>query len=319
MVNKRSIVQSSSKLQSSLNLPRKLGRKSAEYVRKNYNYFQRDPNFFLMKTVARFELARDWAARSQHPHETQAVTSTLLHADQSASEIVATLREEGYCVGLRLSTPALAELLTHCHEATCFADRDPNLGLKIADRATFEAQLGRPLKLASYFKQQEDWPVFRALCDDPLLQAVATDYLGCDPKYIRSELAWSFPYTATMADKRQAAQVLHCDINDYRTIKFFFYLTDVGPENGPHAYIKKNPRQRSALHQLLGQHCASISESKLLQTYDKQLVTVCGEAGYGFAGDPYYFHRGTTPTSGERLLLQLEFGRHRYRTWYFDV
>src|SRR5690606_4897194 len=116
-----------------------------------------------------------------------------------------------------------------------------------------------------------------------------------------------------------AAQVLHCDINDYRTIKFFFYLTDVSAENGPHAYIKKSPLQRSALHQLLGQRCASLSEDDLMRKYGKQLVTVCGSAGSGFAGDPYYFHRGTTPVRGERLLLQIEFGCRRYRTWYFDV
>lgn len=314
--------------QSQLRLPLALSRKSAAYVAKNYRYLSKDPGFFLMKTVARFELAREWATRESvftrtsqaPPASSEDARGSTVECSQDPAEVVSTLRNEGYYVGLRLAPDALSQLLEHSQEATCFADRDQSLGLRIAEREQFEKVLGRPIKLASYFNQQEDWPVFRQLREDPLLQTVARSYLGCEPVYLRSELAWSFPYRATDADKRATAQVLHCDINDYKTIKFFFYLTDVGPANGPHAYIKKNPRQRTALHQLLGQRCASLSESQLLQTYGKkQLVTVCGSAGLGFAGDPYYFHRGTTPLKGSRLLLQLELGCRRYRTWYFDV
>ena len=307
---------------SQLRLPLAISRKSAAYVLKNYRYLQKDPGFFLMKTVARFEVAREWVTREPpfRRREPVGTTSAIVQSQHDAAEVVSTLRNEGYYVGLQLAPEVLAELVAHSEETTCYGDRDPALALRIGEREEFERRLGRPLKLASYFKQQEEWPIFRQLREDPLLQAVSRAYLGCEPVYLRSELAWSFPYRATAADKRAAAQVLHCDINDYKTLKFFFYLTDVGPENGPHAYIKKNPRQRTALHQLLGQRCASLSEAQLLQTYGtKQLVTVCGAAGLGFAGDPYYFHRGTTPLKGARLLLQLELGCRRYRTWYFDV
>lgn len=321
MANKHLGVRGNQEQQSTLGLPRKLGRKSAAYLAKNYKYLQKDPRFFVMKTVARFEFARDWATRnapSAFDHNT-VVASNVMSAEQDIGQVVSTLRTDGYYVGLQLSPNALDSFLKHCQASPCFADRDPNLKLHIKDRKTLEQRLGRPIKLASYFKQQEEWPVFRSLLEDPMLQAIATAYLGRTPVYVRSELAWSFPYDASVADKRTAAQVLHCDINDYRTIKFFFYLTEVGPQNGPHAYIKKSPRTRSPLHQLLGQHCASISESDLILKYDNQLVSVCGPAGWGFAGDPYYFHRGTTPINGERLLLQVEFGCHKYRTWYFDV
>ena len=204
------------------------------------------------------------------------------------------------------------------NESPCYAERDPKRPLLRTEQGARWAELGHSTKVASYFDQQESWPEFQVVRDDPWLRAIARAYLGCDPVYLRSELAWSFPRrAATRAERVAAAQVFHCDINDYRTLKFFFYLTDVGLADGPHAYIKKNPRPRLLRHQLMGQRCASIDEDALLAMYgENEVVTVCGPAGTGFAGDPYYFHRGTTPTGSPRLLMQLEVGCQRYRTWY---
>lgn len=306
---------------SSLRAPLALSRKSAAYVRKNYRYFVRDPHFFWMKTAARFELMREWASKSasSDARELGLPPSAVLQSDRDLFGIHRTLSDEGYFVGLKLAPDVLDELLELARGSLCFGDRDPNLKLRIDQRGELEARLGRGLKLASYFNQQEDWPVFQRLKNDPWLRAIALAYLGCEPVHLRSELAWSFPYPASHAEKRAAAQVLHCDINDFKTLKFFFYLTDVGPKNGPHAYIKKNPVARTMKHQLLGQRCASLPEQQLLDTYgENQLVTVCGPAGLGFVGDPYYFHRGMVPEEGARLLLQIEVGCRRYRTWYFD-
>ena len=70
---------------------------------------------------------------------------------------------------------------------------------------------------------------------------------------------------------------------------------------------------------MLGERCASIPDDTLLRIYGaNQMVTVCGPAGTGFAGDPYYFHRGAHPSEGSRVLVQMEFGCRAYRTWYFD-
>ena len=174
--------------------------------------------------------------------------------------------------------------------------------------------------MASYLDQQEAWPEFQTLLRDPALKAIAHAYLGHPPVYLRSDLTWSYPGGDASRKARLAnAQVFHCDINDFRTLKFFFYLTDVGIGSGPHAYIKKSPMPRTLHHQLLGQRCASLPENDLVASYpDNDVVTVCGGAGTGFAGDPYYFHRGTSPTTEVRLLLQLEFGIRHYRTWYSE-
>ncbi len=110
---------------------------------------------------------------------------------------------------------------------------------------------------------------------------------------------------------------LHCDINGFKTLKFFFYLTDVDADAGPHEYIKKDLRGRTLRHQLLGQRVASLHEKALVLTYGEgSVVQVCGPAGLGFVSDPYYYHRGQIPTRTSRLLFQIELGCRRYKAWY---
>jgi hypothetical protein len=300
--------------------PIALGRKSAAYVRRNYRRLVEDPSFFWMKTVARFEVAREWAAGPTKELARPARPSADVRAKDDFDAVLSTLRRDGYYVGLSLSPATLSELRAHMHENDCYGDRNRRLPLRVENRARVEEAIGHPLKVASHMNQQEDWPVFQRIKRDPWILAIARAYLGREPVYQRSEIAWSFPHASTREEKRAAAQVLHCDINDFRTIKIFFYLTDVEATNGPHAYVKKHPRRRTLKHQILGQRCASLPEGEILDTYGAaQLVTICGPAGLGFAGDPYYFHRGSTPVDGARALMQLEYGCRRYNTWYFDV
>jgi hypothetical protein len=302
-----------------------LAKKSVQYLKKNYKYLAQDPSFFWMKTVARFELARDLKKRvSTVPlgfpmPEPANDVGHVISADGTDGAL-SVLEREGYYVGLKLAPRTLQNLLRRARESTCYGNRDPGLPFRIDELSSAEQRYGRSFKLGSYFKQPESWPEFQAICEDDSLRAIARDYLGCAPVYMRSDLMWSFPRAMTTQDRLANAQVFHCDINDFRTLKFFFYLTQVGPGGGPHAYIKKGPRQRTLKHQLLGQRCAAIPDEELERTYGaEQIVTVCGPAGLGFAGDPYYFHRGTTPTTENRLLLQIEMGCKRYRTWYFET
>jgi len=303
-----------------------LSQKSVRYLRKNYGYLKKDPSFFFMKTVARFELARTLRRRTSSlpgapplpllpspPATTSRVTG-------DAADAAATLEREGYYVGLRLTPEALAGLLRRAENETCFGDRDPQMPFRLGELHEAQQRYGRRFKMGSYFNQPESWPEFQAIRDEPVLQRIAQEYLGCAPVYLRSDLMWSFPCAVSDQERLANAQVFHCDINDFRTLKFFFYLTDVGLDSGPHEYIKKSSRTRTLFHQLLGQRCASIPDEDLTETYGReQVVSITGTAGLGFVGDPYYFHRGLTPLARPRLLLQIEVGCKRYRTWYVDL
>jgi hypothetical protein len=297
------------------------GTRLARYIGRNIGLLRDDPAFFAMKTLARFEVVRDLAAlrRASGPDVPADGAVRCALSARGAAEV---LRREGYCLGLALAPSTVQSLTARCEAATTWADRDPKRPLAPGVAGALARGAGDDrIRSATFRNQQEDWADFRAIRDDLWIRAVARDYLGAEPCYLRSELAWSFPVGGTDQQRLAMAQRLHCDINDYRTLKFFFYLTDVDAGAGPHSYLPKHCAPRRFRHQMLGQRSASIAEERLIDAYGgaRNLVTVTGDAGTGFAGDPYYFHRGDSPTQRARLLLQVEFGRRQYRRWYYDV
>jgi hypothetical protein len=42
-------------------------------------------------------------------------------------------------------------------------------------------------------------------------------------------------------------------------------------------------------------------------------LLICEKAGFGFAEDPFCFHKAITPSHGERLVLQITFTLNKYR------
>ena len=280
-----------------------------------------DPIFFWMRIFARFEFSRDWhTSRNSSIYKfVEPASSGCLVIDESISTICGRLEQDGYYQGFRLSSECLRSFLDFAYTHPCYADREHQSAFYVRQRKAFEAKLQRPIKLASYLDTHESSETFQALKHDPTLLGIAASYLRSEPKYHRSGMLWTFPGFSSNSEKMSAAQVIHCDINDYRTVKFFFYLTHVNIDCGPHQYLRGSHRNRNPIHQLLGQRCASIDDRKLIDIYGEDCVsTVCGPAGFGFVGDPYTFHNGTLPRKHPRLLLQLEFGLNCYKVWHFQ-
>jgi hypothetical protein len=219
------------------------------------------------------------------------------------------LRTDGVCEDFRLSAETLEKIQQFSKENPCSPrdDRDVSFLPRYFD------QLNRGRKkdilAAYYFSSVEKCDAIRNLMIDPRLVGVARNYLGQDARNIRTRLWWSFPAARfDDADLRAAAQDrFHFDLNDWRTIKFFFYLSDVSEESGPHIYIRGTHRRRQMRHQYTMFH--GKRRDDLEAAYGKTMFkTVIGRAGSGFAEDPFVFHTGSTVRLHPRLILELEFG-----------
>ena len=154
------------------------------------------------------------------------------------------------------------------------------------------------------------------LNQDSKLRAIAAKYLNSDPVLVRSQMNWTF-----VGDERAYYEkgdigsptvLFHYDLDDYRAIKFFFYLTDVDTLSGSHRCVAGSHRRRKLLHYILrGQ-----SDRQIEKYYGaEKIIDICGSAGFGFAEDPFCFHRGSPPVTSPRLIIQLEFALNDYRMW----
>lgn len=105
---------------------------------------------------------------------------------------------------------------------------------------------------AYYFEAVEDCAAISALRSDPALEAIAAAYLGCPTLASRVRMWWSFPANrvsdAALVDAAQ--EKFHFDMNGWRTLKFFFYLTPVTEADGPHLGILGSHNRRTLRQQL---------------------------------------------------------------------
>ena len=99
----------------------------------------------------------------------------------------------------------------------------------------------------------------------------------------------------------------HFDLDNWRAVKFFFYITEVRPENGPHIYVRTSHRNRPLRDQL--SPFRSQSSKRINAKYGRDnLAIIHGPAGTGFVEDPYGYHTGTAVTGASRLMLEIQYG-----------
>jgi hypothetical protein len=220
------------------------------------------------------------------------------------------LKRDGAIPGPSLSDEDVRYLRDFAERMPCFADRDPALGFYLKDLAAIEQKIGKNLLLAQYFNVQDD-PVVARLSKDPFLLSLAAAYLGVEPKLMSVNMWWTFPVNASAEDRSKHAHVFHYDLDDIKFIKFFFYLTDVDGESGPHVFVRGSNREVRYKNTFL--KSKRFSDEEVVAAYGiDNVVEVCGKAGSCLIEDTITLHKGVTPLRHPRLLLQFEFSINTY-------
>jgi hypothetical protein len=125
--------------------------------------------------------------------------------------------------------------------------------------------------------------------------------MGCN-------LWWTYPITPDRQDQLKHAHYFHRDIDDFKFLKFFFYLTDVEPGDGGHWLVsgshRKAPHIRSKDYFLTRR----FEDAEIASYYPRSsLLEIVGPRGLGFAEDTLCVHKAASPSRHPRLLLHLQF------------
>lgn len=172
------------------------------------------------------------------------------------------------------------------------------------DHEKVEADIGRSVLLGRYDDPAAGCPAIARIQNDPKLLEISSRYLNGDPR-ITAMLWWSFPKQASVEERLNAKQTVlfHFDLQAYQYIYFNFYLTEVDVTTGPHVVVLGSHRRKKFSH-LLGS--ANQSDENIIRYYGQEnIVTIYGEAGYGFIEDSFCYHKAVAPTQKSRLLLQI--------------
>lgn len=263
--------------------------------------------------LAMFALGRVLPIR--HAYRRYHATSTpipaverTMFAAPDASAITAAVQADGIFAGLQLPEAITREIRDFALTTPCYGNMERRLEFLAPNHADAEARFGRPVLTGHYFDQVERCPALTAVRQDPLLHAVASAYLGPRARLAAARLWWSFPTRPREEDLHLASQDrFHFDLDDWQTLKFFFYLTDVDQDAGPHVYIRGSHRHRLWRHQLtllVGQP----TEDVVAAYGADNILSVTGRSGLGLVEDPFGFHMGTAPRRTPRLMMEIAFG-----------
>lgn len=143
----------------------------------------------------------------------------------------------------------------------------------------------------------------------PLLLAAASGYLGCKPTISSLSMWWSLPADGSA----QEAENYHRDVDDWRFVKFFLYLSDVDETAGPHRFVKKSTKSSRFLF------IKRFTDVEVEHAYGiDNCLTMIGRSGDAFLEDTFGLHKGQPPTAVRRLVFQVQYSLNPISVYQYD-
>lgn len=269
------------------------------------------PGFYIMRALGRSEFVRQVVSKlAKHtPRPPMATRSETLFTAVDPDTAARNLRNDGISLGVNLPPESTDAIHRYAMTNLCYGNYNPQFGFFRPNLRNAEAAAGIRFATASYFNTAQ-CPTIKELSTDPTLWAIAQSYLGTVPQYLGTSMWWSFPGERTTNEQNHFAQQFHFDLDDYKFLKFFFYINDVAANAGPHVFVRGSHKRKQLNWRIkLRRH----SDEEIHMFYgEENILILTGHAGTGFAEDTYGIHKGTSPTTTPRLILQLQFGLFDY-------
>ncbi|MBW4604470.1 MAG: hypothetical protein KME29_34125 [Calothrix sp. FI2-JRJ7] len=282
-------------------------------VYENYKGLTKNPKWLLMRKVSRFQAGRTiryFLTRQSKLSQLTIDESNSYFTNVNVNEVVNQLKDDGIFLGINLPQCVVKEIVEFAESTLCYANRKPELGFYYHQKEQAQIKTKKQFIVGSYFNTSSLCPAINKLQNDAKLLAIAAKYLEREPVHQGSLLWWSFPGERTYQQLSSNGQLFHYDLDDYRFIKFFFYLTDVDKQSGPHICVRGSHKQKKLSHLILRKR---ETDEDIIKYYgEKSLITIYGQAGFGFVEDGLCFHKGIAPTNKNRLILQIEFATTDY-------
>lgn len=165
---------------------------------------------------------------------------------------------------------------------------------------------------------------------DPDVLGCVAGHLGAPPLLLGIEAWVSFAKPDEDISARDA-QLFHFDLDDYRFVKQFVYLTDVDEGTGPHVYAPTTHRPKE-IREMRSRHAALNGGAPerfdewyfgALRKTDDEVREICGvepvsitaPAGTRILANTEGLHKGAIPRTGDRWMVQFLYGISAQTAW----
>lgn len=146
----------------------------------------------------------------------------------------------------------------------------------------------------------------QALLRDNSFIAIAQEYLKTSAKVDYGAFWWSTAYSSRA--QSNSAQMYHFDMDRFKWLKVFIFLTDVTLENGPHVFVRQTHQSHTIPKSLLKAGYTRHEDFEVEKHFPKEDVKIFTvPAGTIHIEDTRGLHKGTCVQKGERLVLELQY------------
>ena len=133
---------------------------------------------------------------------------------------------------------------------------------------------------------------------------IAEGYFKSKPIIDHCNSWWSFK---NLNPNKSSAQLWHFDLDRTKWLKIFFYITDCGPKNGPHSFIKKTHLNNSIPYNLRKDGYRRIFDEEIKNYFkENDIAKITGLRGTMIIEDTQGLHKGEMVLKGKRLILQIQ-------------
>ncbi|MEM6894843.1 MAG: phytanoyl-CoA dioxygenase family protein [Bacteroidota bacterium] len=196
-------------------------------------------------------------------------------------------------LGVVLDEGQINGILASLEKLECYDGYRPELG-------TFSSkEIPGPTQVANY-KREEIVSIKKIMdiANDPKILSFVQKFLHGKPTISALRCWWSVKGNGTA----EHTQLFHRDVDDYKFIKLFIYLTDVSLDNGPHVYVE------TSAYDDRFKKIRRLSDTEIEDTYGKDKINyITGKKGEAFLVNTYGIHKGLLPKEGRRLMLQVRY------------
>jgi hypothetical protein len=118
----------------------------------------------------------------------------------------------------------------------------------------------------------------------------------------------------------EAAQMYHFDLDRLKWLKIFIYLTDVGPNDGPHSFIEGTHVTKGIPSKFLQKGYVRLSDEEVESEFDKGREKIfVAPRGTIIIEDTRGLHKGSVASGNPRLMLQLQLSASLFGAIYPKV
>jgi hypothetical protein len=231
--------------------------------------------------------------------------------DQSGRAIVDALRRDGIAVCPGFATEEQAEELLRSAKRYAKEAAGVDVDALAPQQQAHLNFMGADL--------DDDDPVMRFM-RSPRLFAIARAHLGFTPRLRRVAFFVNQPQP-DLSGHLNYEKHFHIDPHDFRVLKFFLYLNEVGTDDGPFTYVRGTHyfgRHRGIIPRLPAGAISTETMARFVRL--DEWLEVTGGPRTGVFAETSGVHRGGRNRAGARLMLVAEYAsRHPWVRYDHDI